>query len=77
MVYVIPMGVLTYFYAGEIGVMACDFGVNCRGEEATIPIVDKVDIRPGIQSPLDARAEPPVRQQAFCNIGNQDGISDN
>jgi len=36
--------------------------MNCCGEQTTILIVDKIDLRLGIQCPFDAGAESSVGQ---------------
>jgi hypothetical protein len=51
--------------------------VNCGGKQTTIPIVDKIDLRPGIQCPFDAGAKPPVWQNSFGCIRNKDWVADN
>jgi hypothetical protein len=51
--------------------------VNYRGKQATIPIVYKIDLRPGFQCSFDAGAEAPVGQNSFGCIGNQNGVADN
>jgi len=51
--------------------------VNRGGEQATVTVIEKIDLRPGFQCSLDAGAESPVRQKSFGDIGNQNGIADN
>ena len=48
-----------------------------HGEQTTISIVDKIDLRPGIHCPFDAGAETPVGQNPFRCIRNQDRVADN
>jgi len=51
--------------------------VNSCGKQTTIPVVDKIDLRPGIQCPFDAGAETPIWQNPFGCIRNQDRVADN
>ena len=51
--------------------------MNRCGEQATISVINKVDFRPNVQSPLDTRTKAPIRQHSLCRIGDQDRVADN
>ena len=49
---------------------------DCCGEQAPVPIIGKVDLRPGLRGTLDTGAQAPVWQNVFGGLGNQDRVAE-
>ena len=46
------------------------------GEQASLPIIDTVNVRPVFERSLNTRTKTTIGEQAFCNKGDQNRISD-
>jgi hypothetical protein len=54
--------------------MFSGFSANRCGEQTTITIVDKFDLRPDFYRSFDAGAQTSVRQNPFGRIRDQNGV---
>ena len=50
--------------------------MNRGGEQASVAIVDEIDLGPILQCALDARTQSAVRQQSLRDEGDQNRIAD-